>query len=127
METSIFIAQIIAVVYVLAGLGMLLNKAYYHKGINAMLKDSGFLLLGGMLSTVAGFLIITYHNIWVQDWTVIITIFGWLALIKGILFLVFPNKLDFITDMYKKQNMVNIAALVALVIGVILGYYGFFV
>lgn len=126
MDISIFLAQIFAVVYLAVGLGMLLNKAYYFKAMGAMLKDSNILYLGGLMAIVAGFLIVTYHNIWVQDWMVVITILGWLALIKGIVFLVFPAKADMLKDLYKKQSNMNIICIIALALGAFLGYYGFF-
>jgi hypothetical protein len=40
--------------------------------------------LSGVLTFVAGLAIIRAHNRWAPDWTVLITLTGWLALLLGI-------------------------------------------
>jgi len=94
METSILIAKIIGLIYVAFGVGLLLNKSYYIKAINSLLEDSSYFIIGGLLAIIIGILIIEYHNIWSNDWTVLITIIGWIALIKGIILLAFPPVFD---------------------------------
>lgn len=47
--------------------------------------------LTGFIAVTFGLLIIGYHNLWVADWRVLITIIGWLALIKGLIFIVLPK------------------------------------
>jgi len=126
METTLFIARVIAVMYLAIGLGILLSPDYYRKTFDAMLKNSGIMYLGGFLALIVGYLIVAYHNIWVKDWTVIITIFGWAALIKGVLILAFPQGMvDFSASFLKKKNF-TIIGFGVLVIGAILGYFGFF-
>jgi hypothetical protein len=39
---------------------------------------------------IIGLLIVVSHNIWVKDYRVVITIFGWLSLVKGIAYMAFP-------------------------------------
>lgn len=41
--------------------------------------------LSGVLMFVAGLAIIRAHNHWVRDWTVLVTLSGWFALILGLL------------------------------------------
>lgn len=125
METSILIAKLIAPIYLFAGLGVLLNGDYWEKAIKDLLKSASFMMMGGMMATLFGVLLITYHNVWSGPWwVVLITIFGWLGLLKGFLYFVFPNILNSFLPMYKKKHMPLWGALM-LVIGVIFGYYGF--
>lgn len=125
METSILIAKLIAAVYLFAGLGMLVNMGYYQKAIKAWIEDSSFKVLGGMLAVVAGVLLITFHNVWAGEWwVVLITIMGWLSLIKGFLYLVIPESLSIFLPLYNKQYM-PIWAVLMIVIGGAFGYFGF--
>lgn len=124
METSILIAKMFAVAYVVIGLGMLLNYGYFKKMFNEMMKSAGFLYLGGIMALLAGFLIVNFHNVWVWDWTVIITVLGWLALLKGVLLLLAPKVMVAFTRLF--TNVLWIAAVFALVLGGVLGYFGFF-
>jgi len=125
MELSIFIAKLFAVVYLMIGLGMLLSPAYYQKLMGDMLKNPFVFYFGGMLAAVIGFLLVTYHNIWESSWVVVVTIFGWLALLKGFMFLVFPGHVAFWQGMFKKKGHMFIWALIVLAFGLFFGYYGF--
>ncbi len=123
METSILVAQILALVYVVLGLGMLINGAYYKKAFDELLKNPGFMLLGGMMALVVGFLIVSNHNVWVQDWTVLVTIIGWLALLKGVLIFLAPKFLIKLSaSILKKTNLIGLCAII---LGLVFGYFGF--
>ncbi len=124
METSILIAKMVAVFYVAVGLGILFNHVYFKKMINEMMKSAGFFYLGGIMALLAGFLIVNFHNVWVWDWTVIITVLGWLALLKGILLLLAPQVLVVFARLF--TNILWVAGVFALVMGGVLGYFGFF-
>ena len=125
METSILIAKLFGVTYLFAGVGMLINADYYHKAIKELVKSASFMMMGGMMATLAGVLIVIYHNIWSGPWwVVLITIFGWISLLKGFMYLAFPQSLSSFLPMYKKEYMPMWAVLV-LAIGVVFGYYGF--
>lgn len=41
--------------------------------------------LSGTLMFVAGLAIVRAHNIWMRDWTVVVTITGWFALLLGLM------------------------------------------
>lgn len=125
METSLFIAQIIAVVYVAVGLGMLLNFKYYKKVMKDAMKNPLLALYGGMFALAIGFLLVTYHNIWVADWTVIITVLGWAALVKGALLLLIPGPFLKFGKIFIKWMWFT--PVFALILGLVLGYFGFFV
>ena len=124
MELSVFIAQILGLVYVSFGLGLLINGDYYKKVIDDMLKNTGFMIYGGMMALVFGFLIVKHHNLWVQDWRVLITLLGWIGLIKGVLLFVAPKALlDFSKPLLKDMNVLGVGVLI---MGSVIGYFGFF-
>jgi uncharacterized membrane protein len=87
METSILIARILATV----SLGLLLSSKYYKEELPKLVINPAYLMLGGFIAIVFGFLILEFHNTRNSDWTVVITIFGWLSLLKGIILIVFPQ------------------------------------
>ena len=41
--------------------------------------------LSGLLWFVAGLAIVRVHNIWVRNWTLLVTLTGWFALVLGLL------------------------------------------
>jgi hypothetical protein len=126
METSILIAKILATVYFSFFLGLLFSSKYYKKELPKLVDNSAYLILGGFMAIVFGFLILEFHNYWNSDWTVVITIFGWLSLLKGILLIVFPQMFTaYKTTILKAGNQKYILILL-LILGGFFGYFGFF-
>ena len=126
METSILIAKILATVYFSFSLGLIFSSSYYKEKLPKLVDNTSYLLLGGFMAIVFGYLILEFHNHWRSDWTVIITICGWVSLVKGIVLLVFPqmfstNK----TPILKAENQKYILVLL-IILSVFFGYYGFF-
>lgn len=126
METSIFIAKIIGVLYFSFGIGILFNNKYYSKTFNNLLDDSTYLVLGGILAVIFGLTIIEFHNSWAENWTVIITIIGWLALLKGTAILAFPKSLNIFKKLFEKDIFNKFFAILVILFGVIFLYFGFF-
>jgi uncharacterized protein YjeT (DUF2065 family) len=126
METSVFIAKLLSLMYVVVGLGMLFSGAYYKKALSEMLKQSGFMYLGGLMALFIGFLIVFFHNVW-EGWPILITLVGWLALLKGVVLLVFPKAMmKWAGSMYKSLNPSAIGV-IALILGFVFGYFGYLV
>ena len=125
MTTSIFLARILAVTFLSAGLGSLLNKNYLHKVLEDFLKSPGLSYLGGLIALWLGFMMVNYHNVWVSNWTVVITILGWLTLLKGMVLLIFPKWAIGVAGKYKAENT-GIFTVMSLVLGLVLAYFAFF-
>ena len=125
METSIFIAKIIGVIYFSFGIGILFNKKYYSRTFKNLLDDSTYLVLGGILAVVFGLVIIEFHNNWVKNWTVIITIIGWLALLKGVFILAFPKSLNVFKLLFETDMFNKFLAPLIILFGIIFIYLGF--
>jgi hypothetical protein len=126
METAVFVAKVIAVVYLSFGVGLLFNKKYYRKMFSEMLDSSLFLIFGGILAIVLGALVVNIHNVWVMNWTVLITILGWIGLIKGIFLLACPKSLMPFKKMFESDTFLNILPIGMIVLGLVFGYLGFF-
>ena len=108
------------------GLGFLINGKYFRKMIDEMMKCSACMFFGGIMALVVGFLMVTYHNVWVYEWRVIITILGWLGLIKGVMLFLVPKPFMKFSEKIMKMKNLNVVAVGALIFGGILGYFGFF-
>ena len=56
------------------------------------LEDQKFVILISFVAIVIGLLNILFHNIWEDDWRLIITIIGWTALLIGLSLFIFPKR-----------------------------------
>ena len=125
MELSILIARIIAVIYLSASLGGFFSRDYYRRLSEDVYKNAGLTYMIGFLTVIVGFLVVHYHNLWGKDWTVLITIMGWLALIKGVLIIVFPRFIQRLSQSFSTDRALKIYPYVTLLIGLLFGYFGF--
>lgn len=126
MENSIFIARIFGLCYLIIGIGLLLNQKYWREVITDFSKSAATVLLGGIFALVVGVVIVLTHNVWVANWTVIITIIGWIALIKGIWIIVFPSTVNKFMQVYQKnESILLVQSIGAIVFGAVMAFFGF--
>ena len=127
MGTSIFIARIFGLCYLIIGIGFLLNRKAFLRVMEDFCKNAALVFYGGLLALVTGVVLILIHNIWVANWTVLITIIGWAALTKGAWMIILPNSVAVFMQAYlKNKNLLVIHALFAFIFGAVLTYFGFF-
>ena len=127
MQTAIFIAKVFGLSYLIIGVGFLLNRKAFQKVMGDFSKNAALVFYGGIIALVIGIVIILTHNVWAANWTVLVTIIGWLGLIKGIWIIVFPNSVSkFMETYHRNENLLVIHAIGALIFGAVLTYFGFF-
>lgn len=124
-ELSILIAKMIAVTCIAMSFGQIFSGVTYKKMYQDIMKSSGIVVTMGLFSIIIGFLLIEHHNIWVKDWPVLITIIGWMSVVKGFTLLAFPNALKVFEPMFMGKFL-KIFPYFTLVFGLLFGYWGFF-
>jgi len=127
MDTSIFLAKLIGPILAVIGLGLLINRATYQAVAEEVVKSRVQLYLSGVLALTAGLAIVLSHNEWDLSWQVIITIIGWLAILRGLLRLLIPQQIgDFLTRaLARGPQVLTGVGVVALIIGAFLAWKGY--
>ncbi|MEX0591633.1 MAG: hypothetical protein WD207_11165, partial [Xanthobacteraceae bacterium] len=126
METSRFLARLVGPFLVAIGAGLLVNTDAFAAMAAEFLKSPALIFISGLLTLVAGLAIVNTHNVWVTDWRVIITIFGWLGVIGGALRIVFPQLVEQVgTAMLAQRGLLVGAWIVVLLLGLWLSYLGY--
>jgi hypothetical protein len=107
-------------------LGLWLNPDFFNSMMKEVLGSPALICLGGILILVAGVAIVNAHNVWEGDWRVIITILGWLAIIRGVVSLIFPTKVQELgTRMMESHAGPILSSIALLVLGAILCAMGY--
>jgi hypothetical protein len=120
------IFQLFGLAYVAMGLGGLVTRESFKKVIDGYIDSPALLHLSGLLALTLGFLLVTFHNVWVPGWTVVITIGGWLALVKGLMILAFPGLYSRVSNSMKKSpRFMRVYAGFVLLLGVFFLLVGF--
>ena len=119
------IFQFFSVVYLCIGVGMIFNREFYKKMFSDFVGNASMLYLGGVMALVVGFLLVTFHNTWVCSPSTIITVLGWIALIKGVVILVQPKALISLTKaLVASDKFMTIEMVLVIAIGLLFSYYG---
>lgn len=126
MTTSIILAQILGLYLLLMSAAMLINKSYYQETLITMLQNSGVMFLIAVISLLCGVLLVVFHNIWVPDWRVVITLLAWLGLLKGVVRLFFPNTILKWSHCIQNHGVYYSSLGICAVVGLYLIYKGFF-
>ena len=86
-------------------------------------REPMLILVSGILLFVAGLAIVRAHNRWEADWPVLVTVLGWLAVLGGLVRMLFPIQLASVVVAVGRSTGVITAALIALLlVGVFLSY-----
>lgn len=126
MNIAIFVAQVLGPLYLVIAIGILVDAGQYRKMMNAFLDNPALVYLGSIMALAAGLVLVNLHNVWVAGWPVIITILGWLALLKGIILLIRPEPLlRFSAFWFSNDRALRIMAVGAGLFGLFLTAVGY--
>ena len=92
MELSVFLAKVLGLYLVIVVPAALLNRKHFPRLIKEFSDSLAMVVLSGVVALVLGLLLVVGHNVWTADWRVIITVLGWLTLVKGVVRFAFPHK-----------------------------------
>lgn len=126
MDNSILLAKFIGPFIIVIGIGVLFNIKIFRQIGEDFFKNSALVYVSGLVTFIMGMAIVLFHNIWVADWRIIITVFGWSTLIKGAWLIILPGTLVKVTEAYVKNiKLLVIPWIIMLAIGIFLTVKGF--
>ena len=126
MQSSVFLAKLIGPILVLVAVGALVNAKQYQRVMEDFAKSAALWYLAAYIALVSGLLVVLVHNVWAPEWVVIITIMGWIGVLKGAMLLIFPNFfLRFSGAFTKSTTPLKAQSAIILVLGAFLIYKGY--
>ena len=127
MDSSIFFAKLLGPYCILAAAGVLFNLKAWQNIMEDFFRNTALIYFAGAFAFLFGLTIVLLHNIWEANWTVIITIFGWLGIIKGVWMIILPNTVGKIIKAYRRNTFIlKVNLFIAAVIGLFLTAIGYF-
>jgi hypothetical protein len=126
MKTSKTIAGLIGPTLVAIAAAILLNLRAFHAVAQQVSRDPGLIFMSGILLFVAGLAIVRVHNIWAGGWPVLVTIFGWFALLSGLARMLFLTQIgEFAPWIGQNTGLIISVAVVFLGLGALLSFMGY--
>ena len=93
-DTVTPIGIVVATLMLVMGCSMLFSTRNWLKLLDDYTGHPQRMLMPGLAMTVFGLIVVFNHNIWERGWLVVITVAGWLVLIKGLAFLFGPKLIE---------------------------------
>jgi putative exporter of polyketide antibiotics len=103
---------------------MLVNNKTFKTVFKQFSQNKALIVHMGIISLVFGLVIVITHNIW-SGWSVIITVIGYLSVLKGIARLCFTDHVTQFIPRYTEKKSYYILCIIVLLLGLILTYFGF--
>lgn len=89
MTNAVFLAQFWGWLTLIVAAVFLLRPDQLREVKTLMVGNRAFSLSYGFMSLILGIMSVVLYNRWSLSWTVVVSLFGWLALLKGIYVLAF--------------------------------------
>ena len=126
--TDAQIFQLFGILLLAVGLGFMAQPRYFKKVMEGFSQNLGLSFLTGFLTIAFGYTIILFHNTWHSDLSVVVTVLGWASFIKGLVILLFPQWLGFLTKtLFKNEGSLRFYAVLIFFVGLVSSYLGFLV
>lgn len=95
----------------------LFNKAYFTAVMADLADSKGLLWLTGFVTFVMGMAIVALNNVWTADWRVLVTLLGWLAVIKGAVIMLVPSSMMLLYRRLWSDRLLSFSGVYALALG----------
>lgn len=116
MDLSIILAQFWGSLFIILGL-LSLKAKFLGKTIKRTDKTF-FTVSTGYITMLLGLGTVILHNLWVLDWRILVTLLGWITLLKGITKMSFPEHVHKKAQMFKNNQ--SLEGIFMLILGLIL-------
>ena len=89
--TTVFLGRLLGLYLIAIAVAMLASRRRALATLDEMAGSGPWMLFSGMVATAAGLAIVLGHNVWTGGaLAVVVTLFGWAALLKGVSLLLVP-------------------------------------
>ena len=91
LPRTIYLGKLTGLYCLIVALAMISHKQASVETMTALVHDAPLLLFASLLAMAAGLAIVLAHNVWSGGaLPVVVTLVGWISLIKGLIFLLLP-------------------------------------
>lgn len=125
-DITLVLARILGPVSVIAGIMLITQGARLRAMLADFLGNDGMMVLAGFVMLVLGLLLVTLHQRWNGFTAALVTLYGWITLLRGAALLLAPGLVrDAAFIVIQQPNILPIAGCVIALLGVWLAYTGY--
>jgi uncharacterized membrane protein HdeD (DUF308 family) len=126
MLLTILLAKVLGLYMLIAGIAVLLRKREFLLAIGAFVEDKSTRLIAALFTLLVGLFLVNLHNDWSTLPSSLITLFGWIATIKGIAYLVLKETtLEKLVKYFYNRKWFLIDGIISVLLGLYLAGFGY--
>ena len=126
MELSLFLAKLFGIYLLVMAVLFVVRGDVIAKVIEEFFSSRPMLFLSGLLALSVGIAMAVSHSVWELSWRGLITLFGYLSIVKGIVRIGFPGAPKKATGFFVKSSIARWLWIgLALLLGGYLTWVGF--
>lgn len=125
MQVSVFLARLLGPLLLLPGVGLLVNPRGFRTMASEVVGSVTLVYLFGLIDFAAGLAIVLVHNVRTVNWRVLITLIGWLLLIRGAARILITDTLMGYAKVIRKKQLYPVSGGVLVILGLVLCYFGY--
>src|SRR6516164_1668892 len=92
MQLTIFLAKLIGLTMIIVSFYTLAQKRTVIALIKAMIDDRPLMFFIELVGMIAGLAMVLAHNIWSGTLAIVVTLIGWMLLIRSLVWMVLPPR-----------------------------------
>lgn len=126
MSVAEFVAALLGPCLIAVALAILVNGRAFRALLAEVAQDRGIVFLAGLIAIAIGASLVKLHNVWVLDWPLLVTLFGWAALTGGFVRVIWPEVAAGMARRFAgSETAINVVAVFGLFVGAALVNFGF--
>jgi len=90
MELSLFLAKLLGIYFLVLSINLLLRRGEFESAVKNLASSNLLLFNSGSSSLLAGLAIVIGHQVYTIDWQGLITLIGYILILRGILLSTLP-------------------------------------
>ncbi len=116
---TIQLARVYGIAVLILAVTALLKPGRVALAIADFERSPGLTFLGALVGIILGLFLITLHSVWMDLSSILVSLLGWVALVKGVLLLAAPEGFLKLASAMSTPGRVRIWGVVALILGAI--------
>lgn len=125
MEVSMILAKIFGWYLFIVSLAMIAKPSGFQAMSKAIHGHAGSMAVAGFIALILGLIVVIIHPVWGSSWQIVISVLGWLMLIKGLVRLFFPAVSAAMVKSADNKSFYFTLAVIGLLVGLFLLYHGY--
>lgn len=126
MELTILLAKVFGIYLILGGLASIFRRKYFMSALHQWVEHRMLRTVVAAAEVIAGLFLIIQHNIWTSFETGLVSFFGWVLFLEGVLYMFIPDRaLSKFINFFNRKMWYTVGGALSVIAGIYLVNFSF--